>query len=54
MVLVGLVPESGGQGMGAEKNRTLNKLPRLQVPSGWRKSDCLMGADSSTLVARLL
>ena len=54
MVLEGLVFEGGGRGMDAEKNRALNKLSRLQVPSGWRKCDCLMGADSSTLVARLL
>jgi hypothetical protein len=29
MVLEGLLPEVGGRGMGAEKNRALNKLPRL-------------------------
>jgi hypothetical protein len=54
MVLEGLLPEVGGRGTGAEKKRTLNKLPRRKVPSGWRKSDCLMGADSSTLVARFM
>jgi hypothetical protein len=54
MVLESLLPEVGGRGMSAEKNRTLNKLPRRRVPSVWRKSDCLKGADSSTLDARFL
>jgi hypothetical protein len=54
MVLEGFVSEGGGRGMGAEKNRALKKPPRRHVPSGRRKSDCLLGVDSSTLVARFV